>query len=737
MEYNLDFISNSNLSWLRDNTIFLTVVGSQSYGLATPESDYDFKGIAIPPKNYFHGFLDKFEQSEFRKPGPDCCIFNIVKWVYLACDNNPSVIEILWTDPKHYVITTPYWEKFIENRDSFLSKNVRWRFSGYGISQLRKMKKHYRWLNCPLKEPPKRADFGLPEYFVLPKDQMQAAFAMIDKRLDGWNPDFGVDDNHRIEIMNKVTDVMTEICGASLYLEKDKLWKAAAVNIGMDTNFIELIQKEKEYKAKKAEWDSYCEWKLHRNTKRAELEAKTGYDCYSDDTEFLTDSGWKLFDEVCENDKLATVFIKRGYYKDEKMLHKNFLGIEYQAPLNMFDAKYNGIMYNILGQHTDVLVTSNHRMLFRKIFKDKSRTDWILDEAALLPSEFDILIAPKPRKKNFRLLDDIKRLSISELNYLKLMGWYLSDGCIGFRYKNNKKPRVIRLSQKIDGKLSNLFRYWYNNNKDKINTHIYNYNRKPNDLNPNSIIERVLIVDDKKLVNKIIDDCGYKENKRIPRWAFNMSKRLMEILLYALLGGDGTKVEHVSKNDSYIYYSKSKKLADDVQELAMMCGWETALWGPYKNTNILGNEFYMYQVHLREGAGIYRQMGTRNIKKIEVNDQRIVCFTVPNGTLITRRNGKIGIHGNCKDGAALIRIMRMGKEILSTGNVIVERLDDREELLDIKRGKWPYEKVIEEGEKLEKEMEVLYSTTKLPNEPNRKLANKLCIEIVEEFLSKT
>jgi len=277
MEHNLDFI-NTNLSWLKDRTIFLSVVGSQSYGLATPESDYDFKGIAIPPKNYFYGFLENFNQAEFKKPNPDCCIFNIVKWIDLAVDNNPSVIEILWTDPEFFVITSKYWERLLENRNMFLSKNIKHRFSGYGISQLRKLKKHYNWLNFPMKEPPKRSDFGLEEYFVLPRDQMQAAFAMIQKRLDGWNPDFGVNDSARIDIMNKITDVMTEVCGASLYLEKDKLWKAAAVNLGMSTNFIELIQKEKEYKTRKAEWDSYVEWKKHRNNKRAELEAKVGYD---------------------------------------------------------------------------------------------------------------------------------------------------------------------------------------------------------------------------------------------------------------------------------------------------------------------------------------------------------------------------------------------------------------------------------------------------------------------------
>lgn len=279
MKHDLSFFDKTNLKWLKDNTIFLTVVGSQSYGLATETSDIDYKGTAIPPKNYFTGFLDNFEQAEFKTPNPDCCIFNLVKWMALACDNNPSVIEVLWTDPKFYVITSKYWDKIVEHRDKFLSTNVRWRFSGYAIQQLKKLKRHYRWLKDPPVAPPNRKEFDLPEHFVLPKNQLEAAFALIEKKIDSWNPDLSmVSDSERINIMNKITDVMVDIVGASLYLDKDKLWQAAAASIGMKSNFIELIIKEREYKAKKAEWDSYCKWRLTRNIKRAEIEAKVGYD---------------------------------------------------------------------------------------------------------------------------------------------------------------------------------------------------------------------------------------------------------------------------------------------------------------------------------------------------------------------------------------------------------------------------------------------------------------------------
>lgn len=89
-----------------------------------------------------------------------------------------------------------------------------------------------------------------------------------------------------------------------------------------------------------------------------------------------------------------------------------------------------------------------------------------------------------------------------------------------------------------------------------------------------------------------------------------------------------------------------------------------------------------------------------------------------------------------KHASHLVRLMREGKEILTTGQVIVKR-PDREELIAIKNGAWSYEKIIEYAEKMQKEMDELYEKcTILPKTTDTVYLDKLCMKLIEKSLSK-
>jgi uncharacterized protein len=87
---------------------------------------------------------------------------------------------------------------------------------------------------------------------------------------------------------------------------------------------------------------------------------------------------------------------------------------------------------------------------------------------------------------------------------------------------------------------------------------------------------------------------------------------------------------------------------------------------------------------------------------------------------------------DAKNAAHLIRLLRMSVEFLTEGTLYVERADATE-LLDIKRGAWPLDKVKAEAERLFQLAQEAYVRSSLPPEPDRARAERLCVEMVSEY----
>ena len=97
-----------------------------------------------------------------------------------------------------------------------------------------------------------------------------------------------------------------------------------------------------------------------------------------------------------------------------------------------------------------------------------------------------------------------------------------------------------------------------------------------------------------------------------------------------------------------------------------------------------------------------------------------------------------------KHASHLVRLMRMGYEILSTGKVIVNRRGvDADELLDIKNGGWSFDKVMEFKDNMESKLEAEYIRQKkvlaeggkvpLPQSVNKEKLNELYHKLYEKY----
>lgn len=151
----------------------LSLIGSQAYGFASDESDYDLYGVYQAPTAAVLGLPMMAPTATLHKANvvcpvcggrevdvpfagaygsstevcatcgdtgklPDYTIHELGKFFFLALNNNPTVLELMYVENLEY---SRAWELIIENRKLFLSTMVRRTYGGYAKQQLEKRRR--------------------------------------------------------------------------------------------------------------------------------------------------------------------------------------------------------------------------------------------------------------------------------------------------------------------------------------------------------------------------------------------------------------------------------------------------------------------------------------------------------------------------------------------------------------------------------------------------------------------
>lgn len=285
-----------NLNWLQSNLIYLTVHGSQCYGLNDESSDLDVKGICIPPANVEYGLFNRFEQSEnnpdieqkygymrnYKNPKFESTIYSLRKFFILSSNVNPNIIELLWTDQRFHLAKNPIMLKIFNERDKFLSSKAKFTFSGYAYSQLARIERHRKWiLKGDMKEPT-RENFGLPS---IPNKQVDEIFKYVKSQVEKWNLNqYPIDEMQRADLKETIWEIIWNLSNKSVSWDNwPDAYSYGVINklkedLSLKDEVVDLIQKERLYAKEVDNYKSWLKWKSERNPYRRDLEIKFGMD---------------------------------------------------------------------------------------------------------------------------------------------------------------------------------------------------------------------------------------------------------------------------------------------------------------------------------------------------------------------------------------------------------------------------------------------------------------------------
>jgi len=170
--------------------------------------------------------------------------------------------------------------------------------------------------------------------------------------------------------------------------------------------------------------------------------------CYDNETEVLTDDGWKFFKDLDEGEKIATLNPSTGY-------------LEYQKPIQYINQYYKGKMVKIKSGYVNLLVTPNHELYIRKNwktndfklvkavdvnfgcnFKTVCKWDGIEQQYFTLP---EVVFNGHDRYGNTKA--DEKQIKMD--NWLRFFGIWLAEGSVD-RKGTSYRIRIAQKRRKID-----------------------------------------------------------------------------------------------------------------------------------------------------------------------------------------------------------------------------------------------------------------------------------------------
>ena len=340
--------------------------------------------------------------------------------------------------------------------------------------------------------------------------------------------------------------------------------------------------------------------------------------CYSDDSEVLTDSGWKLFKDVTKSDRILS-------------LNPDTRKPEWAGIADMQCYEHNGDMVRFFNKSLDCLVTPEHRMVYLNKSNGEIRycqaKDYTKGKGAFYRGAIY-----QGEEKDFY---EIEGKKIAFDDFCEFMGYYLSDGSLQHGTgviiaQRNDQPA-------FDPIMNVVIRMGYSPKVCKDTIAIYNSS-----------------------LNRYLSQFGVCIDKFIPEEIKTSSKRQIQIFLNAFIKCDGCSRKpkffignhgnvFKTNKEERIFFTTSERLAGDLSELLLKVGSRPSFRKQEpketikKDGTIIKGNYQCYRI-----SECYATTATVFNKESVVYRGKVYDLTLErNHIMYIRRNGKCFWGSNC------------------------------------------------------------------------------------------
>lgn len=339
--------------------------------------------------------------------------------------------------------------------------------------------------------------------------------------------------------------------------------------------------------------------------------------CFSEDTEILTESGWKYYSDV----NIGTMVMT--------------MSGEYQAVSDKFIYDDYDKLISIKNRNVDALVTPDHEMIYLDGGVQKTTAKELVDR-----KRTQIPLAVTTNQHDASISD----------HEIRLAAWVMAEGNFD-KYSTKSGDRYrIRLSQSDapDGRLERLTKLIEDCGLNHNWIKRYDAGSTEHGTYRNFDAYRTSLTGKE---SKFIFDLIDPETKKPKGDLLKLSARQAQQFLMEYVWADGSK--NSSAKNSYQLATNNIYIRDYLQELAAKSGWRSS-YVPRPDS--------MYCI-------TFNTRGTTTLSQSsfsEVDYSGVVwCVTVPDHSLVLRRNGKTFVAGNSHRMGSYHKTYELRDEILS------------------------------------------------------------------------